>query len=66
MPSATEKINMKNSYQKILTPIYQVRRWFRIVFKGRVGKAVKTIKANATVSDDSRKKTAELFENLGL
>ena len=29
MPSATEKINMKNSYQKILTPIYV----FNIVFQ---------------------------------
>ena len=52
--------------RRILMPIYQIRRWFRIIFKGRLGKAVKTIKANTAVTDEARKSTVKLFTELGL
>lgn len=52
--------------RRFLTPIYQVRRWFRILFGGRLGKAVKTIKTNAMVSEEARKEATELFTELGL
>jgi len=52
--------------KKILLPFYWVRRWFRVIFKGRLGKGIRTIKTNATVSKESRDTTAELFSKLGL
>ena len=51
--------------RKYLIPFYWVRRWFRVIFKGRIGKAYKTIKTNVTVTKESRESTSELFEKLG-
>ena len=52
--------------RKLLLPFYQVRRWFRVLLKGRFGRAVTTIKANATVSKETRENTSRMFEELGL
>ena len=49
-----------------LFPFYQVRRWFRIIFKGRLAKAVRTINTNARLDGESVKNTSELFRRLGL
>lgn len=52
--------------KRILTPIYQVRRWFRILFKG-VSKSTKnTWNAYNNVTDEKRERTKQLFENLGI
>ena len=63
--------NLKLSYpiikrHKWLTPFYQVVRWFRIVFKGNVKKSAQEFSINATVDDETRERTMELLNELGL
>lgn len=63
--------NLKYSYPIIrkhrwLTPFYEVVRWFRILFKGSAKKSVQEFSANAAVSDETRERTAELLNELGL
>ena len=51
---------------KWLTPLFEVVRWFRLIFKGRGKILTKQIKANKAVSDTKTDKTAELLKQLGL
>ena len=51
---------------KWLMPFYQVVRWFRIIFKGNVKKSMQEFSMNATVGDETRERTKELLNELGL
>ena len=51
---------------KWLTPFFEVVRWFRLVFKGRIKILTKQINANKTVTQQQTEKTAELLKQLGL
>lgn len=52
--------------QKWLLPICQVRRWFRLVFFGRVKRSVTEFRINQGLTDEKIKDTAELLKRLGL
>ena len=49
-----------------LTPLYQVRRWFKIAFCGGFKRATNEMKLNATLSEEKRHKIEKLLEELGL
>lgn len=51
---------------KWLFPFYQVRRWFRLMFKNRSSRSVNEINANLTITDERRESTARLFDSIGL
>ena len=51
---------------KWLTPLFEVFRWFRIIFKGRSKILAKQLKANKTVTEEKADKTANLLKQLGL
>lgn len=50
----------------ILLPFLCVARWCRIIFKDRLKKQAKRIRAIATVSDEKQEKLKELMKNIGL
>ena len=52
--------------RKWLSPAYQVRRWFDIVFGGRLGRSVQEIKTSGGVSKDKERSTGELLDEIGL
>ncbi|HCH73871.1 MAG TPA: hypothetical protein DEV87_01650 [Clostridiales bacterium] len=52
--------------RKILLPFYQVRRWFSLLFGGRVKRTVSEIQFNASVTKERREETEKLFSELGL
>ena len=49
-----------------LFPIYQVRRWFRLLFAGRLKQASQELRAGDAMSDQRIQRTAALFRELGL
>ncbi len=49
-----------------LLPLYQVRRWCRILFCGGVGHAVREVRMNQRVSDAYREELLELYRRLKL
>ena len=51
---------------KWLTPVYQVRRWLRLVFGGGLDHAVKTVKANAGMEQQERYSVQQLLNELEL
>lgn len=52
---------------KWLTPICEVRRWFRLIFfKGRLSRSVKELKINGKITQEESAELASLLENLGL
>lgn len=64
-------IYLKHSYpvlqkHKWLTPLFQVVRWFKILFSGRMKKSVRELQVAATVSGNSKEQTKSLIEYLGL
>ena len=52
--------------RKWLTPFYQVRRWFRIVFCGRLKSSVRELNANANTSKEYAEETKRLLKDLDL
>ena len=63
--------NLKFQYpvlerHKILVPICQVRRWFRLLFKGRSATSSQEISANASLGKDKANSTKRLLEKLNL
>lgn len=52
--------------RKILLPFYQIRRWFSVLFGGRVKRTVSEISFNASVTKERREETEKLFSELGL
>ncbi len=51
---------------KWLLPFYQVRRWFKLLFKGGVKRSVNEIKATSSVSKQEKAFTQNMIEQLGL
>ena len=49
-----------------LTPIYEVRRWFELLFSKRLSVAVKQYERSNSITQEESEKTIELFESLGL
>ncbi len=56
--------SLKN--RRHLAPLYQVRRWFRIVLNGRIFNSSQEIAANNEITEKSVEAIAYLFENLGI
>ena len=52
--------------KKYLSPIYQLRRWCRIAFGGRIGYASKEISLNNDMSEKNKDDVSLLFEKIGL
>jgi hypothetical protein len=52
--------------KRYLTPFYEVRRWFEIIFCGRMKNAVKEIKINAKTSTEKVGEISKLMNQLGL
>lgn len=51
---------------KWLLPAYQIIRWFRLAFCGGARRSLKTLKTNASMSEQERMDTAELLKRLEL
>ena len=49
-----------------LLPLYQVRRWFKLVFRGGVKRSANELKTNFAVADDKQKALSAMLEDLGL
>ena len=52
--------------KKWLLPFCQVRRWVRLIFKGRVGYSVRELNVNAGISQERQQVVEMLLQNLGL
>lgn len=50
----------------VLTPVMQVHRWFRILFRGRIGKAKKTLMQNNSISDKQVNDVHRFLGDIGL
>ena len=51
---------------KYLTPVFQVIRWIRLVFQGRLKRSVRELSMNASVSKDIASSQKTMLEYLGL
>jgi len=51
---------------KLLTPICEVRRWFRILFGGRARRSARELRVSTTLSEEKIDRTGELMEKIGL
>ena len=51
---------------KWLTPFYQVRRWFRMLFKGRMRMRMKETEMLLMADEEKKKKAQTLMDGLGL
>jgi hypothetical protein len=51
---------------RLLTPICEVRRWFRILFGGRVRRSVREIRISTSLSEEKLDRTSELMAKIGL
>ncbi len=49
-----------------LLPVYHIRRWSRVIFKGGIRTARAQISQSASVSDEEVKRVAEMLASLGL
>lgn len=52
--------------RKWLTPVYQVVRWFKLVFKGGVRRSLRELKTNMEVSKQENEATESMLKYLGL
>lgn len=52
--------------KKWMLPICQVRRWFRLVFGGKLKSSMHELRYNASVSDDEQREIGSLLSQLGL
>ena len=50
---------------KILTPLMQVCRWFRLLFSKKARRLCRDVKDSATTSKEKSKKTQEFLDKLG-
>ena len=62
---------LKNQYpilkkHKILTPFYQVKRWFALLNKDKRKKATNELKTTINQDDKESKRISKLFNDLGL
>lgn len=51
---------------KWLTPVFEVVRWFRIIFRGKLSSSVGELRSNASVSEESANAAAQMLATLGL
>ncbi|MBE6597520.1 MAG: hypothetical protein E7641_07620 [Ruminococcaceae bacterium] len=51
---------------KWLTPVYEVVRWFKVIFEGRLGRYTRELKATTSVSREKLDSTADLLSEIGL
>ena len=51
---------------KWLMPACQVRRWFRIIFRGGVKRSARELSRNYAITDSEVSKTSKMLEELGL
>ena len=51
---------------KWLTPLYQVVRWFRMVFSGNLRRHLKEIATNVSTKDNARQNTQQMLKDLSL
>lgn len=51
---------------KWLLPFMQVRRWFRLLLKGRLKKSLNELNASNDISQEKQSETAKLLRSLGL
>lgn len=49
-----------------LTPIMEVRRWFKLVFCGHAKRTVNELKVNQNVSKTEAERVQEFLKNIGL
>lgn len=49
-----------------LMPLMQVRRWFRVIFRGRLRHSVRELRMNGSISADERAETTAFLEKIGL
>ena len=52
--------------RKWLTPLYQIRRWGRLIFGGGMKRSLKELQTNGSVSKEKREHAATLLERLGI
>ncbi len=52
--------------KRILLPLYELRRWCKLLFCGGVKRAVNELKCNSTISKDAVEKVQTLLKNVGL
>ena len=52
--------------QRWLTPLFEVVRWFKLVFCGGMKRSVNELKFNAQLSDESAGIVNETFKAIGL
>lgn len=52
--------------RKWLTPIYQVRRWGRLIFCGGMKRSLKELETNGSIPKEKREQTLALLEKLGI
>ncbi len=50
----------------VLTPLFEVVRWFRIIFKDKAKKQIAILKHNSNLTDEKKKEVADLFKSLGI
>lgn len=51
---------------RFLTPLFEVVRWLKLLFKGGVKRSVRELKMNAGISGDHQSATQEMMSYLGL
>lgn len=51
---------------RVLTPIFEVVRWFKLLFKGGVKRSIRELRVNEDVARKGRNEVKELLEYLGL
>ena len=49
-----------------LTPVMEVRRWFKILFCGQAGSSLKELQSNNSISREEAEQTKIFLENIGL
>ena len=50
----------------LLLPLYEVRRWFRLLFTGGVKRGAHELKINSAMTEEQQKGTSEFLSRLGL
>ena len=51
---------------KWLTPFFEVYRWLKLIFGGKIGSSVKELKYNNSITDEQAQKTQEFLIDIGL
>lgn len=52
--------------RKWLLPFYEVRRWFRIIFKGNTKRSIDELKYNASIDEEHKRNVEDMLKQLEL